>query len=137
MYTSVDISSGIVARRGVPRLTNKEVSYTNLARRSDEQGGLIDQFGVWLGRDLKNRLLLLLLYKNKWSIYYWIKGFSTTCFHIVESMSQTISFMLPLLKFVGHISFGKKFFVCYFIYLVLLTQPPYLYQFFINEFIHE
>jgi hypothetical protein len=47
MYTSVDFTSQIVERRGVPCPTNKGVSYTNL---------------VWLGRDLKNRLLLLLLY---------------------------------------------------------------------------
>jgi hypothetical protein len=46
MYTSVDFTSQIVGRRGVPCPTNKGVSYTNL---------------VWLGRDLKNRLLLLLL----------------------------------------------------------------------------
>jgi hypothetical protein len=46
MYTSVDFTSQIVRRRGVPCPTNKGVSYTNL---------------VWLGRDLKNRLLLLLL----------------------------------------------------------------------------
>jgi hypothetical protein len=45
MYTSVDFTSQIVGRRGVPCPTNKGVSYTNL---------------VWLGRDLKNRLLLLL-----------------------------------------------------------------------------
>jgi hypothetical protein len=29
-----------------------------------KQGGLIHQFGVWLGRDLENRLLLLLLYTH-------------------------------------------------------------------------
>jgi hypothetical protein len=46
MYTSVDFTSQIVGRRRVPCPTNKGVSYTNL---------------VWLGRDLKNRLLLLLL----------------------------------------------------------------------------
>jgi hypothetical protein len=46
MYTSVDFTSQIAGRRGVPCPTNKGVSYTNL---------------VWLGRDLKNRLLLLLL----------------------------------------------------------------------------
>jgi hypothetical protein len=27
---------------------------------SSRQGGFVHQFGVWLGRDLKNRLLLLL-----------------------------------------------------------------------------
>jgi hypothetical protein len=46
MYTFVDFTSQIVGRRGVPCPTNKGVSYTNL---------------VWLDRDLKNRLLLLLL----------------------------------------------------------------------------
>jgi hypothetical protein len=46
MYTSIDFTSQIVGRRGslVPQTR-----------------GLIHQFGVWLGRDLKNRLLLLLL----------------------------------------------------------------------------
>jgi len=29
-----------------------------------KQGGLIHQFGIWLGRDLENRLLLLLLYTH-------------------------------------------------------------------------
>jgi hypothetical protein len=47
MYTFVDFTSQIVGRRGVPCPTNKGVSYTNLV--------------CWLGRDLKNRLLLLLL----------------------------------------------------------------------------
>jgi hypothetical protein len=46
MYTFVDFTSQIVGRRGVPCPTNKGVSYTNLV--------------CWLGRDLKNRLLLLL-----------------------------------------------------------------------------
>jgi hypothetical protein len=50
MYTSIDFTSQIVGRRGVPCPTNKGVSYTNL---------------VWLGRDLKNRLLLLLLYSDQ------------------------------------------------------------------------
>jgi hypothetical protein len=45
MYTSIDFTSQIVGRRGVPCPTNKGVSYTNLV--------------WWLGRDLKNRLLLL------------------------------------------------------------------------------
>jgi hypothetical protein len=46
MYTSVDFSSQIPVQRGtlVPQTR-----------------GLIHQFGVWLGRDLKIRLLLLLL----------------------------------------------------------------------------
>jgi hypothetical protein len=48
MYTFVDFTSQIAGRRGVPCPTNKGVSYTNLV--------------CWLGRDLKNRLLLLLLY---------------------------------------------------------------------------
>jgi hypothetical protein len=39
MYTSVDFSSQIVAGGGP---------------LSHKQGGLIHQFGVWLGRDLKN-----------------------------------------------------------------------------------
>jgi hypothetical protein len=42
------------------------VGYVYLPRlyvKSLGGGGLIHQFGVWLGRDLKNRLLLLLLYK--------------------------------------------------------------------------
>jgi hypothetical protein len=46
MYTFVDFTSQIAGRRGVPCPTNKGVSYTNLV--------------WWLGRDLKNRLLLLL-----------------------------------------------------------------------------
>jgi hypothetical protein len=46
MYTFVDFTSQIAGRRGVPCPTNKGVSYTNLV--------------CWLGRDLKNRLLLLL-----------------------------------------------------------------------------
>jgi hypothetical protein len=46
MYTFVDFTSQIVGQRGVPCPTNKGVSYTNLV--------------CWLGRDLKNRLLLLL-----------------------------------------------------------------------------
>jgi hypothetical protein len=50
MYTSVDFTSQIVGQRGVPCPTNKGVSYTNL---------------VWLGRDLKNRLLLLLLFYDQ------------------------------------------------------------------------
>jgi hypothetical protein len=33
---------------------------------SHNQGGLIHQFGVWLGRDLKNGLLLLLL---PWDVF--------------------------------------------------------------------
>jgi hypothetical protein len=45
MYTSIDFTSQIVGQRGVPCPTKKGVSYTNL---------------VWLGCDLKNRLLLLL-----------------------------------------------------------------------------
>jgi hypothetical protein len=49
MYTFVDFTSQIAGRRGVPCPTNKGVSYTNLV--------------CWLGRDLKNRLLLLLLCK--------------------------------------------------------------------------
>jgi hypothetical protein len=48
MYSSIDFSSQSL-RKGDP-LYHK-------------QGGLIHQFGIWLGRDLKNRLLLLLLYK--------------------------------------------------------------------------
>jgi hypothetical protein len=48
MYTFVDFTSQIAGWRGVPCPTNKGVSYTNLV--------------CWLGRDLKNRLLLLLLY---------------------------------------------------------------------------
>jgi hypothetical protein len=48
MYTFVDFTSQIVGRRGVPCPTNKGVSYTNLV--------------CWLGRDLKNRLLLLYYY---------------------------------------------------------------------------
>jgi len=47
MYTFVDFTSQVIGQRGVPCPTNKGVSYTNL---------------VWLGRDLKNRLLLLLFY---------------------------------------------------------------------------
>jgi hypothetical protein len=50
MYTFVDFTSQIVGWRRVPCPTNKGVSYTNLV--------------CWLGRDLKNRLLLLLLIKN-------------------------------------------------------------------------
>jgi hypothetical protein len=50
MYTFVDFTSQIAGRRGVPCPTNKGVSYTNLV--------------CWLGRDLKNRLLLLLLPHN-------------------------------------------------------------------------
>jgi hypothetical protein len=50
MYTFVDFTSQIAGRRGVPCPTNKEVSYTNLV--------------CWLGRDLKNKLLLLLLFSN-------------------------------------------------------------------------
>jgi hypothetical protein len=49
MYTSVDFTSQIGGRRGVPCPTNKGVSYTNL---------------VWLDSDFRNRLLLLLLYKD-------------------------------------------------------------------------
>jgi hypothetical protein len=51
MYTFVDFTSQIAGWRGVPCPTNKGVSYTNLV--------------CWLGRDLKNRLLLLLLLKVK------------------------------------------------------------------------
>jgi hypothetical protein len=47
MYIFVDFTSQIVGRRGLPCPTNKGVSYTNLV--------------CWLGRDIKNRLLLLLL----------------------------------------------------------------------------
>jgi hypothetical protein len=46
MYAFVNFTSQIAGQRGVPCPTNKRVSYTNL---------------MWLGRDLKNRLLLLLL----------------------------------------------------------------------------
>jgi hypothetical protein len=53
MYTSVDFTSQIVGRSGVPCPTNKGVSYTNL---------------VCLGRDLKNGLLLLLY--NQISLNY-------------------------------------------------------------------
>jgi hypothetical protein len=45
MYTLVDFTNQIVEWRGIPYPTNKEVSYTNL---------------VWLDRDFKNKLLLLL-----------------------------------------------------------------------------
>jgi hypothetical protein len=45
--TFVDFTSQIAGPRGVPCPTNKGVSYTNLM--------------CWLDRDLKNRLLLLLL----------------------------------------------------------------------------
>jgi hypothetical protein len=47
MYIFVDFTIQMVRRRGVPCPTNKGVSYTNLV--------------FWLGHDLKNRLLLLLL----------------------------------------------------------------------------
>jgi hypothetical protein len=47
MYTFIDFTSEIAGWRGVPCPTNKGVSYTNLV--------------CWLGYDLKNRLLLLLL----------------------------------------------------------------------------
>jgi hypothetical protein len=55
MYTFVDFISQIVGQRGVPCPTNKGVSYTNLV--------------CWLGHDLKNRLLLLLLLLNMESCY--------------------------------------------------------------------
>jgi hypothetical protein len=55
MYTFVDFTSQIVGQRGVPCPTNKGVSYTNLV--------------CWLGRDLKNRLLLLLLCYIQITIY--------------------------------------------------------------------
>jgi hypothetical protein len=50
MYISIDFSSQIVAQRGslVP-----------------QQGGLIHQFGICLGFYLKNRLLLLLYWRNQ------------------------------------------------------------------------
>jgi hypothetical protein len=51
MYTFVDFTSQIVGWRGVPCPTNKRVSYTNLM--------------CWLDRDLKNKLLLLLLMGDK------------------------------------------------------------------------
>jgi hypothetical protein len=51
MYIFVDFTSQIVGQRGVPCPTNKGVSYTNLV--------------CWLGRDLKNRLLLLLLFERR------------------------------------------------------------------------
>jgi hypothetical protein len=50
MHTSVDFISQIAGQKGVPCPTNKGVSYTKL---------------TWLGRDLRNSLLLLLLlYKD-------------------------------------------------------------------------
>jgi hypothetical protein len=45
MYTSIDFNNQIVVWRGP---------------LSHRQGGLIHQFGVWLGYDFKIRLLLLL-----------------------------------------------------------------------------
>jgi hypothetical protein len=45
MYTSLYFSSKIIARKGP---------------LSHKQGSLINQFGVWLGRDLEIKLLLLL-----------------------------------------------------------------------------
>jgi hypothetical protein len=45
IYIYIDFTSQIVGWRGSPL--------------SHKQGGLIHQFGVWLGRELKNRLLLL------------------------------------------------------------------------------
>jgi hypothetical protein len=54
MYTSVDFTSQIVGRRGVPCPTNKGVSYTNVS--------------IWCGlslykaSDLKNRHIIIIMY---------------------------------------------------------------------------
>jgi hypothetical protein len=50
MYTSVDFISQIVVRRGSP-VPKTRGSYTPI--------------GVWLGHDLKNKLLLLLYYSSR------------------------------------------------------------------------
>jgi hypothetical protein len=63
MYTFVDFTSQITGRRGVPCPTNKGVSYTNLV--------------CWLGRDLKNRLLLLLLFDLTYYRTSVIESFSS------------------------------------------------------------
>jgi hypothetical protein len=58
MYTFVDFTSQIAGRRGVPCPTNKGVSYTNLV--------------CWLGRNLKNRLLLLYMVVKYQYLYIFL-----------------------------------------------------------------
>jgi hypothetical protein len=61
MYTFVNFSSQIVAQREVSCLGGLIHQFGEGGLLSQKQGGGIHQFGVWLGRDLKIRLLLLLL----------------------------------------------------------------------------
>ena len=57
---------------GVPCPTNKEVSYTNLM--------------CWLDRDLKNRLLLLLLLFNNTPLTSWI-NWIWFCFNVLSPIT--------------------------------------------------
>jgi hypothetical protein len=76
MYTFVDFTSQIAGWRGVPCPTNKGVSYTNLVH--------------WLGRDLKNRLLLLLSYSGQ-NPCFIISRSDTICTKI-EAQVGSLSF---------------------------------------------